>query len=81
MTKLILLAVAVVAVVWVLRRAFAAPRAGTPPPAAGEQKGEQQGELVSCAHCGVNVPKGEALIAGSRVYCSEEHRRLGPKDG
>ncbi|MFN0044288.1 MAG: PP0621 family protein [Alphaproteobacteria bacterium] len=77
MTKLILLGVAVVVIVWVLRRAFAAPRADTPPPAAGGK----EGELVSCAHCGVNLPKGEALVAGSRVFCSEEHRRLGPKDG
>ncbi len=77
MTKLILLGVAVVVVVWLLRRAFAAPRPAVPPQAPGEQKGE----LVSCAHCGVNLPKGEALVAGSRVFCSEEHRRLGPKDG
>ena len=82
MTKLILLAVAVVVVVWLLRRAMAGPRAKPP-----EQTGEK-GELVSCAHCGVNLPKGEAHAAGGvppgaggRFYCSEEHRKLGPKDG
>ena len=77
MTKLILLAVAVVVVVWLLRRAFTARRADTPPQAPSEQKDE----LVSCAQCGVNLPKNEALVSGSRIYCSEEHRRLGPKDG
>jgi len=43
---------------------------------------------VSCAHCGVNLPKGEAYAvrgvppgAGGRHYCSEEHWRAGPRDG
>ena len=86
MTKLILIVVAVVAVIWVLRRAIAGPRrsGGTgdaPPP------GPAQGELVGCAQCGVNLPKGEAYAAhgvlpgaGGRFYCSEEHWRLGPRD-
>ncbi len=77
MTRLILIVVAVVAVIWLLRRALAGPRAGKPPGEAGEQKGE----LVACAQCGVNLPKGEARGAGGRFYCSEEHWRLGPRDG
>ena len=81
MTKLIVLAAAVVAIVLLLRRAMAGPR--KPPEAAAPQ-----GELVSCAHCGVNLPRAEAYAAsgalpgaGGRVYCSEEHSRLGPRDG
>ena len=85
MTKLILIVVAFVAVVWLLRRALSGPHArsggpdaaGTPPPGAGEQKGE----LVACAHCGVNLPKSETRAAAGRFYCSEEHGRLGPRDG
>lgn len=85
MTRLILIVVAVIAVVWLLRRALAGPRgAGKPPAEAGEQKGE----LVACAHCGVNLPKAEAYAAGGVLpgaggvfYCSEEHWRLGPRDG
>ena len=49
---------------------------------------EAKGDLVSCAHCGVNLPKGEAYAvrgvppgAGGRHYCSEEHWRAGPRDG
>ena len=77
MGRLIFIAVVVVLVVWLLRRAFAGPRSN------GEQKppGEQQGDLVTCAHCGVNLPKAEARSAGGRHYCSEEHWRLGPRDG
>jgi uncharacterized iron-regulated membrane protein len=84
MTKLILILVAVVAVIWIVRRALAGPGApAKPPPEAGEQKGE----LVACAQCGVNLPQTEAYAAsgvlpgaGGRFYCSEEHWRLGPRD-
>ncbi|MEO8144454.1 MAG: PP0621 family protein [Betaproteobacteria bacterium] len=79
MGKLILIVVVVVALLWVLRRALAGPnaRAGKPP----EQAGDAKGDLVSCAHCAVNLPKAEARNDGGRFYCSEEHWRLGPKDG
>jgi len=78
MGRLILIVAIVVAVVWLLRRALSAPpAAGKPPGEAGEEKGE----LVACAHCGVNLPRAEARSAGGRHYCSEEHWRLGPRDG
>jgi len=32
--------------------------------------------MVPCAHCGVNLPRSEALEAAGRFFCSEEHRRL-----
>jgi uncharacterized protein len=32
--------------------------------------------MVRCDHCGLNVPKSEALAEGDRWYCSESHRRL-----
>jgi uncharacterized protein len=32
--------------------------------------------MVACGHCGINVPQSEALEAGGRFYCSDEHRRL-----
>jgi uncharacterized protein len=85
MTKLILIAVAVFVFLWLLRRTLAAPRKGDAPPQA---PGEAKGDLVSCAHCGVNLPKGEAYAvrgvppgAGGRHYCSEEHWRAGSRDG
>lgn len=80
MTKLLLIVVAVVALVWLLRRALAGPRksdAGASPQSPGEAKGD----LVSCAHCAVNLPRAEARSAGGLHYCSEEHWRLGPRDG
>ena len=75
MGRLILIGVVVLLVVWLLRRALAGP------PAAGKPHADTQGDLVSCAHCGVNLPKAEARSAGGRFYCSEEHWRRGPPEG
>lgn len=75
MGRLILIAVAIMILVWLVRRALAAPRGREP-----EANNQDQGNLVACAHCGVNLPKGEARSAGGRHYCSEEHWRLGPKE-
>ena len=72
--RLFFLAVAVLILVWLLRRALAAPRKEDSPPAA-------QTDLVSCAPCDVHLPKGDARSADGRYYCSDEHLRLGPKRG
>ena len=77
MGRLILIGIGGLLVRGLRRRALAGPRAGKPP----AQSGEQQGDLVTCAHCGVNLPKAEARTAGGRYYCNEEHWRLGPRDG
>jgi len=73
MGRLILLALAVLALVWLVRRALRA-RGRPPPPAAAD--------LVGCAHCGVLLPRAEAQAApgdGGAQYCSKEHARLGPR--
>jgi uncharacterized protein len=76
MTKLLILVAAVVAIVWLLRRAFAGAAPERDAPKAGPAK---EGDLVACAHCGVNLLLSEARSAGGRSYCSEEHGRLGPR--
>jgi uncharacterized protein len=35
-------------------------------------------QMVACAHCGLHVPESEGVRAGG-FFCSEEHRRLGPR--
>jgi uncharacterized protein len=88
-TKLILIAVGVLVIFWLLRRALSGPRSRGGAPRDGDASpGEATGDLVSCAHCGVNLPKGEAYAArgvppgaAGRHYCSEEHWRAGPRDG
>ena len=34
--------------------------------------------MVECAHCGLHLPAADAVAEGSRLYCGEAHRRLGP---
>lgn len=34
--------------------------------------------MVSCATCGLHVPRQEALMLGDRYFCCEEHRRHPP---
>lgn len=35
--------------------------------------------MVACAHCGVHVPESEGLHVGGYFFCSDAHRRLGPR--
>ena len=35
-------------------------------------------EMVPCAHCGLMMPKTEALEHGGKHYCSADHQRQGP---
>lgn len=35
-------------------------------------------DMVRCAHCGVHLPRSESYLSGGELYCSDEHRRLGP---
>lgn len=37
--------------------------------------------MVECAHCGLHLPAADALLEGRNVFCSEGHRRLGPRTG
>ena len=80
MSRVLLLAIAVLVLVWLLRRALAARKPGRGPGRPGAP-GVPAAELVACAHCGVHLPKNEAIEGpGSvpqRYFCSEEHLRLG----
>jgi uncharacterized protein len=33
-----------------------------------------QEEMVACSHCGLHLPRGEALPAAGGHFCSEAHR-------
>ncbi|MFY3385786.1 PP0621 family protein [Paracidovorax sp. MALMAid1276] len=35
-------------------------------------------DMLACAHCGVHIPRSDALMRGQDAYCSAEHQRLGP---
>lgn len=35
--------------------------------------------MVRCEHCGIHLPRSEALLSGGRTWCSQEHAKLGDK--
>jgi uncharacterized protein len=71
--KILFVVLAVVALLWLLRgarRRVAPPPSAkppTPPPDAPLQ-------MLACAHCGVHMPRGEALPGRGGVFCGEAHR-------
>jgi len=36
-------------------------------------------DMVKCAHCGVNLPRSEAIYSGGVFFCTPEHQKLGKK--
>ena len=36
-------------------------------------------DMVKCAHCGVNLPRSEAIYSGGNFFCTPEHKQLGKK--
>jgi uncharacterized protein len=67
---LVLIALGVIAF-WLLKRALKRNEVKNTPPV--------EGDLVACAHCGVNLPREEARAVGTELYCSDEHARLGKR--
>jgi uncharacterized protein len=70
----ILLIVVVFALVYFIVRAYARSVAKPNPPSDASIKGNE--DMVRCRHCGVHLPRSEALAAGDESFCSDEHRRL-----
>lgn len=89
MSRVIVIFVAVLVFFWLLRRALGSrKKAERPREPAPEAAPAAVSDLVSCAHCGVHLPKGESVSGGdaggpggARHFCSDEHRRLGPRSG
>jgi len=57
---------------------------GADPPRSGRgspKPGQVPQAMVECAHCGLHLPSADALLEGRHVFCSEGHRRLGPRGG
>ena len=48
-----------------------APKTPTP-------KGTEQ--MVRCAHCGIYLPRSEALMSNDHTWCSLDHAKLGPRN-
>ena len=71
----ILLLIAIGFIVLALFRAYQRSL-GQPPSSAREKTVE---DMVKCAHCGVNLPRSEAIYSGGDFFCPPEHRQLGKR--
>jgi uncharacterized protein len=71
MGRFLILVLLVVIAVWLVKRALRSSGSGV------AEKPPVQGDLVSCARCGLNLPRTEARESQGVLYCSEEHARLG----
>lgn len=70
MSKILLIAIAFAAAFWLLRNHRRRADRGASQPA------EPQAEdMVDCVHCGVHLPRGEAIVSGARYFCSAEHEQ------
>ena len=73
MMKFLLLIALVLIVVWLVRGGSRievpkAPRTPVPPTP------PQREDMLSCAQCGLHLPRGEALPGRGGVFCGEAHR-------
>lgn len=74
--KFLLLALIVLAVIWFAR---GVRRLGTRNGAQRRQPEASIEEMVRCAHCGVHLPRRDAVLdARGLTYCGEAHREAGP---
>jgi uncharacterized protein len=69
--KTVIFLIAVVLLLWLLKRSFLRPRppAAKPPDPAGDVK-----PMLACTQCGVHLPRDEALPGRGGVFCGEAHR-------
>jgi uncharacterized protein len=74
----LIIALAVAFLLWLLFGRSA--RNGKPPRADSRDAHGGAEAMVTCAHCGVHLPRSEALAARSLHYCSAAHRDAPPHD-
>lgn len=71
MSRLILI-VAIVALVYWLLSSY---RRQTPK----QDESPNSQDMVSCAYCGIHLPKSESIVANEKYYCCTAHSRGQPE--
>jgi uncharacterized protein len=76
--KYLIVVLVVVVVAWLLMRSG---KRAAPPPAkpSGAPSAATPQAMLQCNHCGVHLPKAEALHDDRGTFCSEAHRLAGPR--
>ena len=70
MFRFLFIVLALWAAIMIVRHLYRASRAKR-----DEEPGGVPADTVRCAHCGLHVPKRDAIRDGGRHYCCEAHRR------
>lgn len=78
LAKLLIWVVVIIAALFITRlithkKTVARTRPGRAP----SPKGTEQ--MVRCAHCGIYLPRSEALMSNDHTWCSLDHAKLGPR--
>ena len=72
--KFLLVLIVIGVLLWLMfgrRRGSAAARKPAAPP--------EPAAMIVCAHCGVHLPRSDAVDGGAQWFCSEAHRLAGPR--
>lgn len=77
----ILFFVVLALVLYLLWRVMQANKAKRSDAASPKSKARPALAMVSCAACGLHLPRPDAVAENDRYYCSEEHRARGPSAG
>lgn len=81
MVKYLVLVLLVAALIW-WARASRRPRGGAGQSSTDGAKADARAQspvMVECAHCGLHLPRTEALAGPGGTFCSEAHRAAGAK--
>lgn len=73
--KYLIVILVVVVAAWMLTRSRRSGRSA----ARTEAGGASPLAMVQCNHCGVHLPRAEAVVSDHGTFCSEEHRLAGPR--
>lgn len=66
----------IIAAIWVWRRYISQPKRPR-----AQAREDAAAPMVRCAHCGVHVPKTQALSLEQNWYCSQAHLEQGQHNG
>ncbi len=82
MGKLLFWVVVIVAVLLIARvlARQVARRNAPPAPAAPSARAVPTSPMMTrCAHCGIHLPRAEAVMINGQTWCSEEHAKAGAR--
>jgi len=75
--KYLIVVLVVVVVAWLLLRG--GKRAAPPAKPAASPSPTAPQAMLQCCHCGIHLPRAEALTDERGAFCTEAHRLAGPR--